>query len=152
MGLDTMSVDYGLSRDFVVHHLLGKAGRYGLENLAHLDKLPPRGFYLFVAPMKIETGSGGPTRVFAVLAKLRAPPENVTRRSQRVAARSGHASWAAASRSSARSVIVGHQAVASPPFGRICSARERSAVRALSAVRNWRRPEVFHPNRPSSRA
>jgi kynurenine formamidase len=67
VGLDTMSVDYGLSRDFVVHHALGKAGRFGLENLARLDKLPPRGFYLFVAPMKIETGSGGPARVFAVI-------------------------------------------------------------------------------------
>lgn len=69
LGLDTMSVDYGLSRDFGVHHVLGKAGRYGLENLAHLEDLPPRGFYLFVAPMKIETGSGGPARVFAVIAK-----------------------------------------------------------------------------------
>jgi kynurenine formamidase len=67
VGLDTMSVDYGLSRDFIVHHVLGKAGRYGLENLAQLDKLPAGGFYLFVAPMKIETGSGGPTRVFAIL-------------------------------------------------------------------------------------
>ena len=63
-----MSVDYGLSRDYAVHHLLGKAECYGLENLANLDKLPPRGFYLFVAPMKIETGSGGPARVLAVLA------------------------------------------------------------------------------------
>jgi len=52
-----------------VHHVLGKAGRYGLENLANLDKLPPRDFYLFVAPIKIETGSGGPVRVFAVWAK-----------------------------------------------------------------------------------
>jgi kynurenine formamidase len=67
IGLDTMSVDHGLSRDFVVHHVLGKAGRYGLENLAQLNKLPPRGFYLFVAPIKIETGSGGPARVFAIL-------------------------------------------------------------------------------------
>lgn len=69
LGLDTLSVDHGLSRDFAVHHVLGKAGRYGLENLAHLDKLPPRDFYLFVAPIKIETGSGGPVRVFAVWAK-----------------------------------------------------------------------------------
>jgi kynurenine formamidase len=69
LGLDTLSVDYGLSRDFPVHHLLGKAGRYGLENLANLEKLPPTGFFLFVAPMKIESGSGGPARVFAVWAK-----------------------------------------------------------------------------------
>ncbi len=67
VGLDTLSVDYGLSRDFVVHHVLGKAGRYGLENLTRLNQLPPKGFYLVVAPMKIETGSGGPTRVFAIL-------------------------------------------------------------------------------------
>jgi kynurenine formamidase len=71
VGIDTMSVDCGLSRDFAVHHLLGKAGRFGLENLAHLETLPPRGFYLVVAPVKIETGSGGPARVFAVLGKKR---------------------------------------------------------------------------------
>ncbi|MGD9720696.1 MAG: cyclase family protein [Pirellulales bacterium] len=67
VGLDTMSTDRGLSRDFAVHHVLGKAGRYGLENLARLKTLPPKGFYLVVAPIKIETGSGGPTRVFAIL-------------------------------------------------------------------------------------
>ncbi len=67
LGLDTMSVDRGLSRDFAVHHVLGQASRFGLENLSQLDRLPPRGFYLLVAPIKIETGSGGPTRVFAVL-------------------------------------------------------------------------------------
>lgn len=67
VGLDTLSVDYGLSRDFEVHHLLGKAGRYGLENLAHLDQLPSRGFYLGVAPIKLESGTGGQARVFAIL-------------------------------------------------------------------------------------
>jgi kynurenine formamidase len=62
-----MSTDYGLSRDFAVHHVLAKAGRYGLENLAKLKTLPPQGFYLVVAPIKIESGSGGPARVFAIL-------------------------------------------------------------------------------------
>ena len=33
--------------------LLGRAGRYGLENLAGLDELPASNFYLFVAPIKI---------------------------------------------------------------------------------------------------
>ena len=69
VGLDTMSVDYGLSRDFAVHHVLGKAGAFGLENLARLDELPARGFWLTVAPIKIETGTGGPTRVFALLSQ-----------------------------------------------------------------------------------
>ncbi len=67
IGIDTLSIDNGVSRDFAVHHLLGQAGRYGLENLAGLEKLPARDFWLVVAPIKIETGSGGPTRVFAIL-------------------------------------------------------------------------------------
>jgi kynurenine formamidase len=69
LGIDTLSIDYGLSREFVVHHIVNGAGRYGLENLAHLDTLPARGFYLVAAPIKIETGSGGPTRLFAILKK-----------------------------------------------------------------------------------
>lgn len=67
IGIDTLSMDYGLSKDFAVHHIVNGAGRYGLENVANLDQLPPRGFYVTVAPIKIETGSGGPTRIFAVL-------------------------------------------------------------------------------------
>lgn len=67
IGIDTMSIDYGLSKDFAVHHMVNGTGRYGLENLAQLDRLPPRRFYLVIAPIKIETGSGGPARIFAIL-------------------------------------------------------------------------------------
>jgi kynurenine formamidase len=67
LGVDTLSIDRGLSQDFEVHHITNAASRYGLENIAHLDQLPPRGFTLIVAPMKIETGTGGPTRIFAIL-------------------------------------------------------------------------------------
>lgn len=67
IGLDTMSIDRGLSTKFEVHHLVNRAGRYGLENVMHLDELPPRGFGVIVAPIKIETGSGGPTRIWAVV-------------------------------------------------------------------------------------
>lgn len=69
LGIDTLSIDYGLSKDFAVHHIVNAAGRYGLENLAHLDLLPPKGFYIVAAPIKIDTGSGGPTRLFAILKK-----------------------------------------------------------------------------------
>jgi len=69
LGIDTLSIDYGLSKDFAVHHVVNGAGRYGLENVAHLELLPPRGFYVVAAPIKIETGSGGPTRLFAILKK-----------------------------------------------------------------------------------
>ena len=67
IGIDTLSIDHGPSKDFIVHHVVNGAGRYGLENVAHLDKLPVRNFFLIVAPIKITTGTGGPTRLFAVL-------------------------------------------------------------------------------------
>jgi kynurenine formamidase len=66
LGIDTLSIDYGLSKDFPVHHVVNAAGRYGLENVARLERLPPRGFFVFVAPIKIKTGTGGPTRILAV--------------------------------------------------------------------------------------
>jgi kynurenine formamidase len=67
LGCDTMSVDFGASRDFAVHHLALGAGLYHLENLADLSELPESGAYLIVAPIKLEGGSGGPVRVFALL-------------------------------------------------------------------------------------
>jgi len=67
LGCDTMSVDYGASGDFAVHHLALGAGLYHLENLADLSGLPETGPYLVVAPIKLEGGSGGPARVFALL-------------------------------------------------------------------------------------
>ena len=69
LGVDTLSIDHGLSRDFSVHHIVNAAGKYGLENVAQLDKLPPRGFFVIVAPIRIESGSGGPARIIAVLPK-----------------------------------------------------------------------------------
>jgi kynurenine formamidase len=67
LGCDTMSVDYGASGDFAVHHLALGAGLYHLENLADLSALPETGAFLVVAPIKLEGGSGGPVRVFALL-------------------------------------------------------------------------------------
>lgn len=67
IGVDNLSIDRGLSRDFEVHHIVNKAGRFGLENVAKLDELPPRGFWLIVSPIKIEDGSGGPARIWAVV-------------------------------------------------------------------------------------
>lgn len=67
LGCDTLSVDYGASPDYPVHHLGLGAGIYNLENLADLSKLPATGAFLIVAPIKLEGGSGGPVRVFALL-------------------------------------------------------------------------------------
>ncbi len=65
--IDTLSVDYGPSKTFQVHKLSHGAGLYHLENLADLSALPEAGAFLVVAPIKLEGGSGGPCRVFAIL-------------------------------------------------------------------------------------
>jgi kynurenine formamidase len=67
LGCDTLSVDYGASEDFSVHHLALGAGLYHLENLSDLSAVPEAGAFLVVAPIKLEGGSGGPVRVFALL-------------------------------------------------------------------------------------
>ncbi|WP_206028510.1 cyclase family protein [Thalassoroseus pseudoceratinae] len=67
IGVDNMSIDRGISKKFQVHHIVNKAGKFGLENVARLQNLPPKGFTLIVAPIKLETGTGGPTRIWAVL-------------------------------------------------------------------------------------
>jgi kynurenine formamidase len=67
MGIDTASMDYGPSQDFIVHRVLNQAGIYGLENVANLERLPATGVTLIALPMKIEDGSGAPVRIVAIL-------------------------------------------------------------------------------------
>jgi kynurenine formamidase len=67
LGADVASIDYGQSKDFMVHRIAAARNVPGLENLAALDKLPPTGATLIALPMKIEGGSGGPVRVIAIL-------------------------------------------------------------------------------------
>jgi kynurenine formamidase len=67
IGIDTPSVDYGASEDFKVHHLTMAAGLYHLEDLANLDLLPATGACMIALPMKLRGGSGGPTRVLALV-------------------------------------------------------------------------------------
>ncbi len=67
VGLDTPSLDPGISSDFQAHQIILRANLFGIENVAYLDKLPAIGTKLIVAPMKIENGSGAPTRIYALL-------------------------------------------------------------------------------------
>lgn len=67
LGIDTLSVDYGPSKEFEVHHFTHAAGLYHLENVANLEQLPATGTLVIVAPIKLEGGSGGPTRIFALV-------------------------------------------------------------------------------------
>ncbi len=69
LGIDSPSVDYGPSADFLVHRIGAAKNVFNLENLTALDKLPATGAYLFALPMTIEGGSGGPVRAVAVVPK-----------------------------------------------------------------------------------
>jgi kynurenine formamidase len=65
IGVDTLSLDIGASATFEVHTRLLGADRYGLENLANLRRIPPRGAEAIVGVVPWEEGSGGPCRVLA---------------------------------------------------------------------------------------
>ncbi len=67
LGIDTASIDYGQSRDFIVHRVAMEANVPGFENVANLERLPERGAWVVALPMKIGGGSGGPLRIVALL-------------------------------------------------------------------------------------
>ncbi len=67
IGIDTASIDYGPSQDFVVHRIVNGAGLYGLENVARLDEVPASGATVMALPMKIAGGTGAPVRIIAIL-------------------------------------------------------------------------------------
>jgi len=67
LGVDTASIDNGPSRKFLVHRITAAANVPGLENLTNLDRLPPKGSWVFALPIKIAGGSGAPARVVALV-------------------------------------------------------------------------------------
>ena len=67
LGIDTASVDYGKSQDFIAHRIGAAQGVANLENLTNLKRLPATGAIIIALPMKIEGGSGGPVRVVALV-------------------------------------------------------------------------------------
>ncbi|RLA29243.1 MAG: cyclase family protein [Gammaproteobacteria bacterium] len=69
LGVDSASIDYGPSQDFIAHRIAAAAGVVNLENLTNLDQLPATGATILALPMKIGGGSGGPARVVALVPK-----------------------------------------------------------------------------------
>jgi kynurenine formamidase len=66
IGLDTASLDIAASTEFAAHRSWLPSGRYGIENLARLEHLPPRGALVVVGAPALEGGSGGPARILAL--------------------------------------------------------------------------------------
>ena len=66
IAVDTLSLDHGPSADFATHYAWLGAGRYGIECVAGLDRLPASGATLVVGAPKHRGGSGGPARLIAL--------------------------------------------------------------------------------------
>jgi kynurenine formamidase len=67
LAVDTASIDYGPSTDFIVHQIANGANVPGMENVANLEDVPATGSWIVALPMKIAGGSGGPLRIVALL-------------------------------------------------------------------------------------
>jgi kynurenine formamidase len=67
VGIDTASIDYGQSTLFESHRVLYERDIPAFENLAALERLPPRGATVVALPMKIKGGSGAPLRAVGIL-------------------------------------------------------------------------------------
>ena len=65
IGVDTLSLDNGPSTSFASHLAVLRADRVGIENLANLDEVPPRGATVVMGLIPWKEGSGGPARVIA---------------------------------------------------------------------------------------
>ena len=67
LAVDTLSLDNGPSKDFKTHHVWLPAGRWGLENVANLEKLSPSEAILVVGLPKVKGSTGGPVRLIALI-------------------------------------------------------------------------------------
>jgi kynurenine formamidase len=67
IGLDAASLDILASTAFEAHVSWLPSGRYGIENLARLDQLPAAGAVVIVGAPTFAGGSGGPSRILALV-------------------------------------------------------------------------------------
>lgn len=73
LGVETIGTDAGqahlLDPMYPAHTLLHGAGKYGLQCLENLDRLPATGAIVIASPLKIRGGSGSPLRVLALVSE-----------------------------------------------------------------------------------
>jgi kynurenine formamidase len=67
LGVDTISFDPGIDGTYATHRVVLEAGKWALEALAHLERLPPTGAVLFIGAPKVRGATGGLTRVIGLL-------------------------------------------------------------------------------------
>jgi kynurenine formamidase len=72
VGTEAVGTDAGIGAvakpaAFPNHAIMHGAGKFGLTQLANLDRLPPAGAIVVAAPLKLERGSGSPVRPIAIV-------------------------------------------------------------------------------------
>ncbi len=67
VGVDTLSLDAGSAQKFVAHVAILGAGKYGVELMANLGRVPPSGATVIVGAPKHVGATGGPARVLALI-------------------------------------------------------------------------------------
>jgi kynurenine formamidase len=67
VGVDTLSLDAGAAETFVAHLAILGAGKYGVELLANLGRVPPSGATVVIGAPRHEGATGGPARVLALV-------------------------------------------------------------------------------------
>ena len=67
IAVDTLSLDHGPSPDFAMHYAWLPQGKWGIECVANLEQIPAKGAVIIAAVQKIEGGTGGLTRVIALM-------------------------------------------------------------------------------------
>jgi kynurenine formamidase len=67
IAVDTLSLDIGATGKFAVHTSWLPNGHWGLECVANLSAVPASGATIVVGAPKVLNGTGGPSRVFALV-------------------------------------------------------------------------------------
>lgn len=67
VGIDTHGVDPGQDETFAINRLVLEKPRIVLENLTNLDQLPPTGTTLVIGILRLQSGSGSPVAVLALV-------------------------------------------------------------------------------------
>lgn len=66
IGVDVLSFDPGTDENYTGHKTLFEAGKWGVECVANLNKIPKTGATVIVAAPKVGKATGGFTRIIAV--------------------------------------------------------------------------------------
>jgi len=66
IGVDVLSFDPGIDENYIGHKTLFEAGKWGVECVANLNKIPKTGATVIVAAPKVGKATGGFTRIIAV--------------------------------------------------------------------------------------